>query len=119
MGDTVVLTLAEILEHLEESGGEALLMEPRSDYDDCIIGIGGRFHDGPLAIYSVERILAVLMRDDGVDYEGAMEWFDFNIIGGWNGPGTPIFAYEGEMRTDVKVMGGSSGGNNEGEGTGP
>ena len=113
------MTLEEILEHLEECGEETLLMEPRSDYDGCIIGVGGRFHDGPLAIYGVERILAVLMRDDEVDYEGAMEWFDFNIIGGWNGPGTPIFAYECEMRTDVEVIDDDdSGANNEGEGTG-
>ena len=111
------MTLEEILEHLEEYGEEALLMEPRSEYDECIIGIGARFHDGPLAIYSWERILAVLMKDD-MDEESAQEWFNFNVIGGWNGPGTPIFAYECEMRTDVKVMGGSSGGNNEGEGTG-
>jgi hypothetical protein len=92
------VTLDEILEYLADDGeGEALLMEPRSDYDECIIGIGDRFHDGPLAIYSVERILEVLMQDDGMDEEEAQEWFDFNVIGGWNGPGTPIFAYERNM----------------------
>ena len=119
MGDTeAVVTLEEILEHLEEEGEEALLMEPRSDYDDCIIGVGARFHDGPLAIYSWERILAVLMRDDEVDEEGAQEWFNFNIIGGWNGPGTPIYVNESMMRTDAKVMDGGGGGDNQGEGEG-
>jgi hypothetical protein len=93
------LNLSEILKHLEEYGDETLYLEPRSDYDDCIIGIGARFSDGPLVIYSVERILAVLMLDDE-DEEAAQEWFDVNIIGGWNGPGTPIFAYECEMRND-------------------
>jgi hypothetical protein len=92
------MTLAEILRHLEEYGEEALLMEPRADYDDCIIGVGSRFHDGPLAIYSVERILAVLMRE-GVAYEEeAQELFDFNVIGGWFGPGTPIYVNESMMR---------------------
>jgi hypothetical protein len=95
------MTLVEILAHLEEYGEEALLMEPRSDYDECIIGVGARFHDGPLAIYSVERILAVLMRDDEVDEEGAQEWFDFNIIGGWMGSGTPIFVNEWMMRVEI------------------
>ena len=98
------MTLAEILEYLEEYGEEALLMEPRSDYDECLIGIGARFHDGPLAIYGVERILAVLMRDGEVDEEGAQEWFDFNVIGGWNGPGTPIYVCEYMMRTDAQVI---------------
>jgi hypothetical protein len=92
----VDMTLEEILEHLAENGEETLLMKPRSEYDECIIGVGARFHDGPLAIYSVERILEVLMRDG--DEEGAMEHFEYNIIGGWSGPGTPIFVYEREMR---------------------
>jgi hypothetical protein len=92
------MTLEEILEHLGEYGEETLLMEPRSDYDECIIGVGARFHDGPLAIYSVERIMEVLMKDD-MDEESAQEWFNFNIIGGWNGPGTPIYVNESMMRT--------------------
>ena len=93
------MTLTELLEHLEVYGEEALLMEPRAEYDECIVGIGYRFHDGPLAIYSVERVLSVL-QDDGMDEEDAIEWFDFNIIGGWNGPGTPMYIRECEMRTD-------------------
>ena len=92
------MTLQEILEHLEEYGEETLLMEPREDYDECIIGLGARFHDGPLAIYSVERIIASLMRD-GSSEEEAYEWFDVNMIGGWNGSGTPIFVEESMMRT--------------------
>ena len=92
------MTLEEILEHLEEYGEETLFMEPRSEYDECIIGIGARFHDGPLVIYSFERIMAVLMKN-GMDEEDAQEWFDVNIIGGWNGPGTPIYVNESMMRT--------------------
>ena len=84
------MTLAELLEHLEEYGEEALLMEPRAEYDECIVGIGYRFSDGPLVIYSVERVLAVL-QGDGMDEEGAIEWFDFNIINSWVGDKTPIF----------------------------
>jgi len=76
---------------------DALLMEPRSEYDDCIIGVGARYNDGPLAIYSVERVLKVLMQD-GMDEEEAQEWFDFNIIGAWLGAGTPIYMYESMMR---------------------
>jgi hypothetical protein len=71
----VVMTLEEILEHVEESGEETLLMEPCSEYDECIIRIGARFH------------------------EEAQEWFNFNIMGGWNGPGTPIDVNESMMRT--------------------
>ena len=93
------MTLTDILEHLADYGEEALLMEPRSQYDGCILGIGYRYSDGPLAIYSIERVLAVLQAN-GMDVEGAVEWFDFNVIGGWNGAGTPIYIRESEMRTD-------------------
>ena len=93
------MTLADILECLAEYGDEALLMEPRSEYDGCIVGIGYRYSDGPLAIYSVDRVLAVLQAN-GMDSEEAGEWFDFNVIGGWNGPGTPIYVRESEMRRD-------------------
>ena len=61
------------------------------------IGVGARYNDGPLAIYSVERVLKVLMQD-GMDEEEAQEWFDFNIIGAWLGAGTPIYMYESMMR---------------------
>jgi len=93
------MTLMEILEYLAEYSEEALLMEPRSEYDDCILGIGYRHSDGPLAIYSIERVLAVLQAK-GMDVEEAVEWFDFNVIGGWNGAGTPIYIRESKMRAE-------------------
>jgi hypothetical protein len=40
------------------------------------------------------------MQDDEVDEEMAMEWFDFNVIGAWNGPGTPIYVNESAMRVE-------------------
>ena len=91
------MTLTHILEYLVEYNSEVTFMVPR--YDECILGIGYRFNDGPLAIYSIEQVLAVL-ESDGMDVEGAVEWFDFNVLGGWNGAGTPIYAHEFEMRRD-------------------
>ena len=91
------MTLTNILEYLVEYNSEVTFMVPR--YDECILGIGYRFNDGPLAIYSIEQVLAVL-GSDGMDGEEAVEWFDFNVIGGWNGPGTPIYVRESEMRID-------------------
>ena len=65
-------------------------MEPRPQYDHCMVGIGYRFNAGPLAVYDIERVLQVLEKD-GMTEEEAIEWYEYNIIGGWVGDGTPIF----------------------------
>lgn len=81
-----------ITEEVEDVLGEneALLLEPRDEYDSCIIGIGYHFNSGPLAVYSISKVLEV-MKGWGMDEEGAEEYFQFNTIGAWMGDGTPIF----------------------------
>jgi len=71
------------------SEGEALLMEPREQYDSCVIGVGYRFNDGPLAVYDMDCVLSVLGED--MSEEDAQEWFEYNTLGAWVGNGTPIF----------------------------
>ena len=96
------MTLAELIEVLEDENPEALFMEPRGEFDACIVGLGYRFFDGPLAIYSVDKVLGVLMAD-GMDEEEAEEHFSFNVIGGWVGEGTPLFVRDDEMLCDTGV----------------
>ena len=97
-----VMTLAELIGVLEEETPKALLMEPRVEYDGCIVGLGYRFHDGPLAIYSVDKVLGVMMAE-GMDEEEAQGNFSFNVIGGWVGEGTPIYVRDDEMLCDTSV----------------
>ena len=59
-------------------------------YDEAFIGLGWRFHDGPVAVYDREKIMEMLMAD-GLSFDEAMEHFEFNIIGGWVGEFTPMF----------------------------
>jgi hypothetical protein len=68
---------------------EYLRLEPRVDFDPCIVGVGRRFHDTVL-IYSIQKILDTYVAQ-GMDREDAEEHFEFNTIGGWLGEGTPIF----------------------------
>jgi hypothetical protein len=81
-------------EDVEEALGEAeaCLLEPRDEYDACVIGLGYRFSSGPLAVYSIPKILEV-MEGWGMDEEEAMTNFEYNTIGAWMGDGTPIFIY--------------------------
>ena len=80
-----------MLDEIEDilSEGEALLMEPRDQYDSCLVGVGYRFHDGPLAVYDIDRVLSVLGEE--MSEGDAQEWFEYNTLGAWVGEGTPIF----------------------------
>ena len=82
----------DMIKHLEDNE-DALLMEPQSDYNPCIVGIGYRFHDGPVAVYDIDRIIETIMMEDGSTEEDAWDHYYFNIIGGWMGDGTPFFVH--------------------------
>jgi hypothetical protein len=76
----------ELLEAIEDE--ELLLMEPRSDYDACVLGIGERFN-ARFVVYDRECVMRVLQAEMSED--DAEEWFSFNILGAWVGDGTPGF----------------------------
>ncbi len=76
-----------LLEQLAEENPEALLAD---GFEDAFIGIHRRFSHPPLAAYSYEECIEVLVRG-GSSYEEAVEHFDFNVIGSWVGDGTPVY----------------------------
>ena len=81
-------------DHVEDAlaDNEACLLEPRDEYDDCVIGIGYRVSAGPLAVYSIPLVLKA-MQELSVDDLEAQEFFEYNTIGAWMGDGTPIFIH--------------------------
>lgn len=46
-----------------------------------------------VAVYSVEKIIAILVEDCEMDGDEAWDHFGFNIECAWHGPGTPIFVH--------------------------
>ena len=60
-------------------------------FDEAIIGISERFGRVPIVAYDRGFCISILMERDGMDYEEAVEFFDFNVIGAWVGEGTPEF----------------------------
>lgn len=58
--------------------------------EEAFIGMGQQFNRH-LAVYDLDRIIEVLMRRDGMSYDDAQEHIEFNILGAWAGPQTPIF----------------------------
>ena len=73
-------------------------------FEEAFIGLGGQFHDEPVAVYDREKCIkilatefqrdAILMHDYKEEtnfYEQAMEYFDYNVQGSYVGKRTPIF----------------------------
>lgn len=81
---------------------QALLID--GSHDNAIIGVGQRCGQLALAVYDNAVIRANLMAQ-GMDETDAIEFFDFNILGGWHGENTPIFMEPIEDReTTIKRL---------------
>ena len=50
----------------------------------------------PVYLYNLSKIIQKLMTRDGMGLESAHEYFEFNMLGSWVGPGTPAFFYPKE-----------------------
>jgi hypothetical protein len=82
-------TIQNLIDSLiEDDNKETLLAD---GLEDAIIGIGSRCSKPPLVCYNVAKIIEILMDRDGMTYEEAREFYEFNIVGAWMGEGTPIF----------------------------
>mgnify|MGYP003385950771 CR=1 FL=1 len=79
--------LEELKETISQHNPEALFAD---GHDHAIMGYAT---DGRV-IYSVDQIICGLMQRDGMTYEEAIEFFDFNIAGAYVGEYTPIYMYE-------------------------
>ena len=77
-------------EDVAEYNEEALICD---GFDEAIIGVAERINLGPVAAYSVEKIIEMLMERDEMTYEDAYEYFSYNVIGAWMGEYTPVFIY--------------------------
>lgn len=78
---------AEIDEQLAAMEENALLMD---GFDDAIIGFSRRINEPLLAVYSWQKMMDTLITRDGMEYEEAEEYIEYNCIGAWVGERTPI-----------------------------
>jgi len=75
-------------EEIEEINPDALLCD---GFDEAIIGMAERINLGPIVAYDVDKMLKIMVERDGMTYEEAMEYFDYNILGAWMGENTPVY----------------------------
>ena len=59
-------------------------------FDTALVGFGYQFNY-PVAVYDKEKCLEILTERDGMSWEEAVEYFDFNVAGAWVGESTPVF----------------------------
>jgi hypothetical protein len=59
-------------------------------YDDCIVGVVERFGQDSYFIYDRELVLEKLQQD-GMSYEEALEYYEYNQLGAYVGERTPAF----------------------------
>jgi hypothetical protein len=74
------------LSQLFEENPKALLAD---GFDCAFVGIGRRCGQRSLAVYSKSKAIAHLM--ETMDHEDALDYFGFNVEGGWLGEHTPIW----------------------------
>lgn len=58
--------------------------------DEAFIGLGWRGNEAFIC-YDEEICIEILMDRDGMDYQGAREFFDFKIVDAYVGKGSPCF----------------------------
>jgi len=80
---------SEFLEAMSKINKEACYP---TDLEEAIIGRVERFGMDPLILLDRDKCLSIFIERDGMNYEEAEEYFDFNVIGAWVGKGTPCFA---------------------------
>ena len=86
---------------LEDFGEEAETMLFADGFDDAIMGVGNTFGGKLCAIYDTDLVLKSCMKD-GMEYDEALEYFDFNIAGAYVGEQTPIFIHKIERQTNER-----------------
>jgi hypothetical protein len=68
----------KIEELLSNADPKALRLEPSETFDRAILGLSS---EGRI-VYSENRILLALQEVDGMEYEEALEWYEYNTSRG-------------------------------------
>jgi len=74
----------KLMETLEEE--ECLLAD---GFDLALIGVSCGME--PRAVYDVNKMIAIMEQRDGMSYEDAVEYLEFNVLGAYVGEKTPLY----------------------------
>ena len=85
------MTPAEIIDELRENYPDCLLAD---GLDDAVIGLIDGACREPVVAYDYQKCLEILMERDGMDKEEATEFLQFNTVGAYVRPLTPLFVHD-------------------------
>jgi|TARA_R110002051_G_scaffold243718_2_gene303693 hypothetical protein len=77
-------------------------------YEEALMGVVQRFGQESVTLYDTDKILGILVCRDGMTYDEAVEFFEFNILGSWVGDQTPAFFSKASLE-DLKEEEGECG----------
>jgi len=67
-------------------------------FEDAIIGMAHVWRPDPpgqkramVVVYDADKCIDILMERDGMTEDGAIEYFDFNVIGGYSSANQPVY----------------------------
>lgn len=60
-------------------------------FNDALIGVSYYYGSSPVAVYSVQKCINILIEQNHLNYDLALEHFYINIYGSYFGDKTPIF----------------------------
>ena len=72
------------------------VMKKWTDLDKAIIGTTLTYQAGervPVFVYSGDQIVSILMNRDGMEWDEAMDFIDFNIDSAYIGKDTPLLVW--------------------------
>lgn len=76
------------LEEIVEINEKALLAD---GFDEAIDGMCVQFGQLPIVAYDYNQCVDILIKRDGMTKTEAIEYFDFNVVGSYMGPNSPVF----------------------------
>ena len=91
------MTADQIRALLADENEDALLLD---GFEQAFIGVARRCGQPSLAAYSYAKCIDVLMSRDGMEWDDAVEFFEFNVVGAWMGPNTPVIVADEEAQSE-------------------
>ena len=76
------------LGEIVEINDKALLAD---GFDEAIDGMCIQFGQLPIVAYDYNKCINILIKRDGMSETQAIEYFDFNVVGSYMGPNSPVF----------------------------
>jgi hypothetical protein len=87
------MTREEIVAVMEYENPDALLAD---GFEEAFVGVSRRCGQPSLVTYSYRLGVECLINREGMTYEEAVEWMEFNAVFAWVGPHTPVWLMEPE-----------------------